>query len=1243
MNKLIERGEDVGQCLVLLREISEREEKAAERSERAAEREAKSKERDRELKLKELEIREKELSLRTSESHDATSQDVKVKVKLPKFTEGQDIEVFLTSFERLATVHKWQKSEWPVRLIPQLTGKALEAYSRMSITESKNYDAIKKAILERYGLNAWEYREKFRSCKQANGETFKEFSVRMRTYFDHWKETEAIGEDFDKLVDLILREQLTFSSDHDLQIWLREHQPKKVSELVNLAEAYQLAHKESEFKKYQKKPFQFQFKANRPNSDEKSQESQGKATESNFSQKQDKRKCFACNSTEHLIASCPFKANIDRTQTETGNKPKQANSLLCSPKKQEHKGKTIEIPVVPRQSQEEIELNNGLKILTGFVDDKPVTILRDTGCTAIFVSEQLVDTNKLPVSAQEKDVTLANGSIRKCKEVQVKLDTPYISGVVDALVMSNPFADLVIGNLGNTYPELEQTESFQAVTRRMAKESKYEEALQNEAEERWQKDNYSVNRDENSNDKSSQFEDISCADELATEQRNDLSLEKVRKLAKGPVTVSKNAYFYEKESIIYRAFYDKSDNVIHQIVVPKKYRQRLMQVAHDIPFGGHMGNRKTRNRLLQNFFWPGIFKDVAEYCRSCPQCQRSVAKGKARKANLISIPPICEPFARVAIDIVGPLNRTKRGNKYILTLIDYGTKYPEAVPLKTIDTKTVGIFSRVGIPKELLSDQSSNFTSALMKELCKILNVTKLKSTPYHPEANGPIEKFNGTLKRMLTCFVQDEMSEWDLLLPYLLFAYREVPQDSTGFSPFELLYGRHVRGPLSVIRETWEEPKNETGSESVLSYILKTRECLTKMSDIAQRLENISKKRQKVYYDRNACKRTLKPGQRVSILLPTTSNKLLAKWKGPFEIIEQVSPVDYSVQTGKRSKKVFHINMLKEWIDRPENTEEIEATKVSDLAAKPHEKQDNSEHSVPILCIGSSDNEELETENIENPLLVAQEGIDNVVINNELNEGQKAELKDTLESFKDVLSDVPGMTNFLKHDVKLNSDIPVSKKAYILPYALRDKVKKEIQDMIEAGIAEKSASPYASPIVIVPKKDNSIRLCVDYRQLNQVTIFDPQPMPKLEDIINKLGKAKYISKLYLTKGFWQIPLTETAKAKSAFITPFGHYQFTVMLFGMVNSSATFVRLMKLVLSNCEDFADSFIDDIIIFSETWYGHLKHIRCILEALRSAHLTAKPSKCRLAFQQIEFLAHIVGNGEIHPTQEKTEAIQ
>ena len=149
--------------------------------------------------------------------------------------------------------------------------------------------------------------------------------------------------------------------------------------------------------------------------------------------------------------------------------------------------------------------------------------------------------------------------------------------------------------------------------------------------------------------------------------------------------------------------------------------------------------------------------------------------------------------------------------------------------------------------------------------------------------------------------------------------------------------------------------------------------------------------------------------------------------------------------------------------------------------------------------------------------------------------------------------------------------------------------------------------------------------------------------MPKMDEVLNKLGKARFLSKIDLTKGYWQIPLSDEAKPLSAFVTPFGQYQFRVMPFGMINSGASFVRLMKRVLEGKEDFSDSFIDDIIIFSDEWNNHIKHLECILDALKQAHLTAKPSKCFFAFRHLEFLAHIVGSGEVKPTEDKIKAIR
>ena len=166
------------------------------------------------------------------------------------------------------------------------------------------------------------------------------------------------------------------------------------------------------------------------------------------------------------------------------------------------------------------------------------------------------------------------------------------------------------------------------------------------------------------------------------------------------------------------------------------------------------------------------------------------------------------PFSRVAVDIVGPINPpTNNGNRFILTVVDYATRYPEAKALKKIDSETVAealveIYSRIGIPREVLTDQGKQFTSDLMKEVGRLLSIKQLTTTPYHPSCNGLVERFNGTLKSMLRKLSEEKPTQWDRYIPSLLFAYRDSIQESTGFSPFHLLYGRQVRGPLSILRQ---------------------------------------------------------------------------------------------------------------------------------------------------------------------------------------------------------------------------------------------------------------------------------------------------------------------------------------------------------------------------------------------------------------------------------------------------------
>ena len=190
------------------------------------------------------------------------------------------------------------------------------------------------------------------------------------------------------------------------------------------------------------------------------------------------------------------------------------------------------------------------------------------------------------------------------------------------------------------------------------------------------------------------------------------------------------------------------------------------------------------------------------------------------------------------MDIVGPLPKSKSGNRFVLVICNHATRYPEAIPLKQIDAERIAeelvqIFARVGVPQEILTDQGSNFTSQLLAELYQLLHIHPIRTTPYHPQTDGLVERFNQTLKTMLRKVATKEVRDWDKLIPYILFAYREVPQASTGFLPFELLYGRNVRGPLDVLRESWEASKPE--DDNIVSYVLLTREKLMKMTELVQ------------------------------------------------------------------------------------------------------------------------------------------------------------------------------------------------------------------------------------------------------------------------------------------------------------------------------------------------------------------------------------------------------------------------
>ncbi|GJT55617.1 putative reverse transcriptase domain-containing protein [Tanacetum coccineum] len=219
----------------------------------------------------------------------------------------------------------------------------------------------------------------------------------------------------------------------------------------------------------------------------------------------------------------------------------------------------------------------------------------------------------------------------------------------------------------------------------------------------------------------------------------------------------------------------------------------------------------------------------------------------------------------------------------------------------------------------------------------------------------------------------------------------------------------------------------------------------------------------------------------------------------------------------------------------------------------------------------------------------------------------------------------------------------PISKALYrMAPVELKE-LKEQLQEMLENGFIRPSVSPWGAPVLFVKKKDGSMRLCIDYRELNRITIRNRYPLPRIDDLFDQLQGAKYFSKIDLRSGYHQLRVREQDISKTAFRTRYGHYEFLVMPFGLTNAPAVFMDLMNRIFHEYLDkFVIVFIDDILVYSKSEEEHERHLRIVLEILRQKKLYAKFSKCEFWLQQVAFLGHIVSADGIIMDPSKVEAI-
>ena len=263
------------------------------------------------------------------------------------------------------------------------------------------------------------------------------------------------------------------------------------------------------------------------------------------------------------------------------------------------------------------------------------------------------------------------------------------------------------------------------------------------------------------------------------------------------------------------------------------------------------------------------------------------------------------------------------------------------------------------------------------------------------------------------------------------------------------------------------------------------------------------------------------------------------------------------------------------------------------------------------------------------------------------LTDEQLKQGQELLHQFRDVFStsdtDI-GHTTAVKHRIDLTDEVPFKQRHRRIPPALFDEVRTHLQQLLAAGIIRRSHSPWSSNVVLVRKKDNKLRMCVDYRQLNSKTIKDSYALPRSEEILDALGGNNYYTVLDMKSGYLQVDVEESHKPRTAFtVGPLGFFEFNRLPFGLVNSPATYQRLMEEILGDLHlDICFIYLDDLIIFSETYEEHLDRLQRVLQRLREANLKLSPKKCAFFQEKVKYIGHIVSKDGISPDPAKIEKV-
>lgn len=840
-----------------------------------------------------LEIRLKELELQAPSPQVGGPQsdfDINKCIRMVPPFNAKDVDKYFILFERIADTLKWPRKVWSLLLQCVLTGKAQEAYASLSAEDSLDFDKVKASVLRAFELVPEAYRQKFRRYKKFDSHTYAEFGREKESLFDRWCHSSK-ATDFDKLRELILLEEFKTCLPDRIATYVNEQKASTLAAATVLADEYVLIHKgsfdevqvASDRGSWRKHHFSHSDKTNSSRLDNVSGKTSVPFAKWELEKSESgeepwgKPACSYCKKIGHTIDNCYTYQKKSQPPKTVALIKSELSPLLSVP---------VE-PVHTPDSEFQPFLMKGFVSLMEGGPKVPVTIIRDTASNQSVILEHVLPFSEksavksdvlvrgfdmqyvgLPLHSIYLDSDLVTGHVKVglCAQLPIEGVTlllgndlaggkMLINPEVIAVPMSENSDDLAV-KFPKVFPVC-------AMTRARAERQKLK-AVVGLSDSRLVDCSAAPPASPEAPAHSVMLPQLDSKiymshEQLVADQKRDPTLAPLfESVVLGEGLEDLSAGFFLKSDVLMRKWTPpclsghEGWGVVEQVVIPQIYRSEVLKLAHDNPLSGHLEVNKTYDRILRYFFWPGLKGDVRHHCKTCHVCQ--VAKSQAISPYpLYPIPVIGEPFEHVQIDCVGPLPRTKSGNKFLLTIMCTATRFPEAIPLRAITASNVvkallKFFSLFGLPRICQSDQGSNFMSRVFAQAMKQLNITHVCSSAYHPESQGAIERFHRTLKSMLRAYCLEFDRDWDEGVHLLLFAVREVVQESLGFSPAELVFAHTVRGPLRLLQEKW---LGDSKPQNLLDYVSKFRFKLHYACELAKQNMEDAQGKMKKWFDR--------------------------------------------------------------------------------------------------------------------------------------------------------------------------------------------------------------------------------------------------------------------------------------------------------------------------------------------------------------------------------------------------------